>query len=146
MIAKRKLGLGLALVVIGAGGVFGIASASGDPDASSPPEALPDPPTTLTVRNGVTFGSALGVMSDAEVPDFVLTIATNGKVGYVKKADFLAPSLKGLTPEIIKRDYVVRTFPDGRTGYVNPKKRAPVPVYAIDGETVIGEFAFTEPG
>lgn len=101
MVVKRKLGLGLALVVIGAGGVFGIASASGDPDGTVPSQALPDPPTTLTVRNGVTFGPGAGVMSDAEVPDFVLAIATNGKVGYVKKADFLPPSLKGLTLDCV---------------------------------------------
>ncbi|MFT4125921.1 MAG: hypothetical protein QM662_06785 [Gordonia sp. (in: high G+C Gram-positive bacteria)] len=123
--AKKKTA-GVAVVgILLAGGVwFGISGAQGEPPAPGPESG--------TNSNGQTYGSAEGVNSDAELPDLIAVYATNGRLGYLKQADYLPPQRS--------LDDVLR-LPE-RAGELRAPGRT-VPVYAEDGKTVIGEFRFS---
>ena len=72
-----------------------------------------------------TYGSALGVMNDADLPDMISAYATNGRIGYIKKED-------SIPPEQTRDDVLGQQLPETRI----------VPVYDYDGTTVIGEFEY----
>jgi hypothetical protein len=73
-------------------------------------------------ERGQTFGSSAGV-AHADEPDLIEAIATNGKIGYVEKADLYGPEPE--SPEA-----AAANLPEDRT----------IAVYESDGVTVIGEF------
>jgi hypothetical protein len=97
---------------------------------SQPPatEALTDWPTNA---NGLTYGSALFATSPQDEPDLIAALATNGKVGYVYKSD-----LDGPAPSTPQEALSLQAASAGKTRVI--------PVYEVDGSTVIGEF-LTEP-
>lgn len=87
-------------------------------------------PETINVESGVntdgqSFGSGEGVESDADLPDLVAAIGTNGEVGYIEKTALHGPAA---TPS-----EAVASDPGART----------VPLYDKDATTVIGEFAIS---
>lgn len=74
-------------------------------------------------NRGQSFGTGEGVESDADLPDLIAAIGTNGEIGYIQKAALGGPAA---TPEqALASDSGSRT----------------VPLYEQDGRTVIGEFA-----
>ncbi|MCQ4118390.1 hypothetical protein [Rhodococcus tibetensis] len=85
-----------------------------------------------------SVGSVHGLgQSDAELPDLVLAYGTNGETGYVKSSALTtAPAT---VEEVTKLP--TTTLADGTT--VFSAGPSTVPLYAEDGVTVIGEFAFS---
>ena len=85
-----------------------------------------------TLPSGETLGHAPlpenARYEDGDLPDFIGAIATNGKLGYVRKDDLEEP-LPASPEEAV--EITLQQLEDG------PRS---VPVYADDGETVIGEF------
>jgi hypothetical protein len=84
--------------------------------------------------NGLTYGSALRANSPADEPDLIQTAATNGAVGYVYKRDLDKAdgneAAKGFTSPA---DALAWQATEGRRDHT-------IPVYTLDGVTVIGEF------
>lgn len=84
-------------------------------------------------ENGDTFGSAAAVSDPSNEPDLIRVLATNGKEGYAKKADLDAGAASN--PEEAREQAANAATAEDRS----------VPVYANDGETVIGEFVIQAP-
>ncbi|MFD4291878.1 hypothetical protein ACFWPA_04235 [Rhodococcus sp. NPDC058505] len=78
---------------------------------------------TGTNNRGQSFGSGEGIDADADLPDLIAAIGSNGEIGYIHKDALGGPAA---TPE-----QALATDPGART----------VPLYDTDGTTVIGEFA-----
>jgi len=97
------------------------------------PEATPSPSGTVIAspRNasGLTYGSDLDAASFADTPDLISAIADNGKLGYVMKTDIYSPAPNNPDDAISQNAQAQQT----RT----------IPVYAHDGETVIGKFTIS---
>ncbi|MFD6517107.1 hypothetical protein [Rhodococcus sp. NPDC060176] len=91
------------------------------------PSARAQAPESITIESGVngsgqSFGSGEGVESDADLPDLVAAIGTNGEIGYIKKGELGGPAS---SPE-----QALASNTGGRT----------VSLYDQDGQAVIGEF------
>lgn len=80
--------------------------------------------------NGQTYGSGALATSFQNEPDLIQVMTTNGKTGYAKRTD--------LEPAAAVNPAQAVAQAKAQGGAV----RAPVPVYASDGTTVIGHFAF----
>ncbi|MFJ7738838.1 metal ABC transporter substrate-binding protein [Lysinibacillus sp. NPDC097287] len=79
-----------------------------------------------TNENGQTYGPDMGDLNLGEIgePTLMLAEGENGTIGYVKKEDLNGPQPK--TPkEAVK---------------LNEAKPREIPLYDVDGETVIGKF------
>ena len=73
---------------------------------------------------GETYGPNMGNMMIIDEPDLILAQGENGIIGYAKKLELEGPKPK--TPEeAVKLN--------------NPPPRE-VPLYDVDGETIIGEY------
>lgn len=95
------------------------------PPPNSAPAAWP------SNASGQSYGSIQGVTSSASVPDLILVIATDGKVGYVHKAQWLAAT------QVVPADpaaAVAQAQSGGNTATTT------LPVYAQDGVTQVGVF------
>ncbi len=79
-----------------------------------------------TNENGQTYGPNMGDLNLSELrePDLMLAEDENGTNGYVKKEDLNGPQPK--TPEEAVK--------------LNEAKSREIPLYDVDGETVIGKF------
>lgn len=83
--------------------------------------------------NGQTYyNDTAGILSD-DYPDLVGVIATNGKEGYVYKEDLFDYS-PSCPEEAVKYMEVLKELNDQGIYFQI------IPVYAVDGETVIGDF------
>ncbi len=103
----------------------------GDPGAVTLPSPATGQANVAWPRNvhGQTYGSELRAATTDDLPDLILVIATNGKEGYVRRTDLYLPGPK--TPEeAANRD-------------TSSARR--IPVYEVDGVTVIGVFEI-DPG
>ncbi|PLX13903.1 MAG: peptidase M56 BlaR1 [Marinilabiliales bacterium] len=77
-------------------------------------------------ENGQTYGSDMYATSLDTVPDLVLAQDENGTVGYVRSVDLYGKQPK--TPEeAVKMN-------------LKPGSFRHIPLYAVDGKTVIGKF------
>jgi hypothetical protein len=75
--------------------------------------------------NGQTYGPNMGNMTSIlGDPDLMLAKGENGTIGYVKKVDLEGPQPK--TPEEAVK--------------LNKAKQREIPLYDVDGETIIGKF------
>jgi hypothetical protein len=83
-------------------------------------------------ENGMSYGSGAGIDADDPGPDLVAAHGTNGRCGFVRAAD-LEQEVPA-DPEEASA-YMADRDPDGRD----------VPLYALDGVTLIGSF-HTGPG
>ena len=83
----------------------------------------------LTNKDGKSYGKVAQNIILNE-PDLILAVGTNGKEGYIKKTDLYANEPK--TPE-----EAIRIQEDKIT---NNNLIRYIPLYEIDGKTVIGEF------
>lgn len=79
-----------------------------------------------TNENGQTYGPNMGDLNLGELgePDLMLAEGENGTIGYVKKEDLNGPQPK--TPEEAVK--------------LNKAKPREIPLYDVDGETVIDKF------
>ncbi|MEK4628137.1 metal ABC transporter substrate-binding protein [Solibacillus sp. FSL R7-0682] len=77
-------------------------------------------------ENGQTYGPDISGLNPGElgVPDLILAQGENGIIGYAKKVELEGPKPK--TPEEALK--------------LNNLPPRAVPLYAVDGETIIGEF------
>jgi hypothetical protein len=76
---------------------------------------------------GETYGSAAGLPL-AELPDLIEAYGTNGQVGYILKTDFERATGSNIgNPQ--------QAVAWGQTSGVQT-----IPLYAVDGKTVIGSF------
>lgn len=98
-------------------------------------EGTPMPMPRYSVNeNGMTFGSAADAPSIDLEPDLVRVVATNGREGYVLSSELAEVSgLNMASPaEAIERqENASRTIPT-------------LGVFAVDGQTVIGEFRLSK--
>lgn len=76
-------------------------------------------------NNGETYGSLLSEYTIGEAPDLISAVGTNGEEGYVRAED--------LTPEVSSIEEALEQ--EIENGEVRT-----IPLYDVDGETVIGEF------
>lgn len=116
-------------VALGLG--VGFATAAVAQNRSAPASSAQIPQVAFE-RNasGLTFGSAADANSPAREPDLIRAKGTNGKTGYVLKEELdVANGSSFTSPE------EALAWQESIEG-----KRIVVPVYAVDGETVIGEF------
>ncbi len=115
-------------LALGAGATFAAAAASGASDSTSlrPVQTVQ---THVFERNaaGQTFGSELDAATPADAPDLIEAYATNGALGYLKKAD-----LFGAGPASPQAALAAQV-----TG---PRV---IPVVARDGVTPVGVFELT---
>lgn len=79
-----------------------------------------------TNENGQTYGPDMGGVNPGELgaPDLILAKGENGIIGYAKKVELDGPMPK--TPEEALK--------------LNNLPPRAVPLYAVDGETIIGNF------
>ncbi|WP_143412146.1 hypothetical protein [Arabiibacter massiliensis] len=77
-------------------------------------------------ENGLEYGSLLSKKSVGHIPDLIKAVATNEEQGYIYKADWLA---------LGSNDFEAMVDAAQDPGYRY------IPVYDIDGTTVLGEFA-----
>lgn len=79
-----------------------------------------------TNGNGQTYAPNMGdlILGELGEPDLMLAEGENGTIGYVKKEDLNGPLPK--TPEEAVK--------------LNGAKPREIPLYDVDGETVIGKF------
>lgn len=134
-----------ASVVLAAGlGVVGGSAIATVPTLLSPAglhpqsgiQSIPKPePTYKSNAAGETYGSALNAISPATEPDLIQAVASNGKVGYVRKSELdradgstAAQSFKTPADALAWQQSV---------GLGDQT----VNVYAEDGTTVLGAFA-----
>ncbi|MGG3885307.1 hypothetical protein [Brevibacillus panacihumi] len=75
--------------------------------------------------NGETYGSALSAYTIGAEPDLISAVGTNGVEGYVRADD--------LTPKVSSIEEALEQ--NAENGDVRT-----IPLYAEDGETVLGEF------
>lgn len=81
--------------------------------------------------NGVTYGSGLDAVSAEDQPELIQVEATNGKVGYVYRADLEGPEPSSPAAAIALQK-------------ANAGKSRTLPVYSQDGVKQIGVF-LTDP-
>jgi hypothetical protein len=93
-------------------------------NASVPPVAWP------RNKNGLTYGSEMQAATTDQLPDLILAIATNGKEGYVRRLDLYrrGPALPA------------------QASAHNATSVRSIPVYAVDGTTVIGTYEIAPGG
>ncbi|MEH6945107.1 hypothetical protein [Bacillus sp. JJ722] len=76
-------------------------------------------------RKGQTYGSEVNAPSYEDRPDLISAVGIDGTTGYVKKEDFDGPQPR--TPEEAVK----------LTKEAKPRE---IPLYDVDGETIIGKF------
>lgn len=93
---------------------------------NSPTAKTPINPNFPKNQNGQTYGSASDATSPESEPDLIKAIGLDGTEGYVLKTDF--DGKKPRNPiEALEQQ---RNAPESRT----------IPLYDVDGKTVIGQF------
>ncbi len=73
--------------------------------------------------NGQTYGSGMNIDADNPGPDLIAAYGTNGAFGYVLATDRPQPATS-----------LVKDF-------TRQKTTTAIPLYEVNGETVVGEFA-----
>ena len=118
----RKSAILIGALVLGAG--IGSAFADGLPHVVSDSDEGRPKPTYERNSSGETFGSLSLAEVDADAPDLIAAIGTNGVQGYVRSVDVIPP-LPHSPEEAVKQN---------RTGV------RMLTLYASDGKTVLGLF------
>ena len=147
--AIRAAATGAVLFGVAVAGVLaGAASATGSNAPEAAPSVAAGAPAELKQRTpvyaenarGETYGSAMLAFQPADEPDLILAQATNGKVGYVRAAELDAASGAD-----IDRPKDALTWNSRLDAAASTGRLAAVPVYLVDGRTVIGVFEITNP-
>lgn len=123
---KPRLVAGVAIAVAAIGAGSGVAAAFAGPN-ERPSHGTPDKIAKIrTNESGQTYGSALGAMSDADLPDLILVVSDSGQIGYIRKRDLLAEPVPKSPEEALRMQAAQKD---------NPPR---FPVYSSDGTTRIG--------
>lgn len=129
----RKYASGAAMLAgIGAGMFGSVAVAGAVASTSNQAVATHLGATTDWPKNaqGLTYGSALNAVSPQDEPDLIQVQASNGKTGYVLRAD-LEPSAPKTPAEALAHQAAQQAA---------ALENATIPVYTSDGTTQIGIF------
>ena len=124
-------------VLLTLGLIAGFASVALGLGAQTAPSPAANEATTNWPTNarGQTYGSAALATCPEDEPDLILVLATNGKVGYVSRVEAQAVDGSSIkTPE----EALAWQATEGQKAHA-------LPVYDVDGTTVVGEFVI-EPG
>jgi len=92
-------------------------------------------------ENGQTYGSAMYAPSPDKEPDLILAEGVDGKEGYIYSSDLNA-DLPNNPEELLAYTAKMRKIWDNAPVGELVVART-IPLYAVDGKTVIGEFAVT---
>ncbi|OPX85589.1 MAG: hypothetical protein A4E53_03398 [Pelotomaculum sp. PtaB.Bin104] len=120
LLGIRTLIIGIALVTGIIAGAFGSGYAIAK-SVSAPVHVFPKN------ESGMTYGSDLDVTSIDEEPDLILAYGVDGTLGYV-----LFKDLEGEKPKTPQEALAQQSK--------NGDKVRQIPLYAVDGKTVIGVF------
>ncbi|SDS84568.1 hypothetical protein [Microterricola viridarii] len=128
VLALAGLGTGTAVAYVPT--LFAPAGLTAEGMQSKP---LPAPEYEMN-RQGLTYGSAVDAISPETEPDLIQAVATNGKEGFVRKTELdavngTAAQASFKSPE----DALKWQATEGAKDHV-------IPVYGVDGSTVLGEF------
>jgi len=124
---------GIRIVIIGFVFVIGIVAGTMAPDITNAttnnlsPVQVPSFPKN---ENGQTYGAAPDATSPETEPDLIKAIGVDGTYGYVMKTDLDGKMPKNPTEALEQQ----RNAPASRT----------IPLYDVDGKTVIGEFKISK--
>lgn len=126
----KRVTLGLILVAAVGAGSVSIAQSMADSHHQSQLKSKHEFPQN---EEGQAYGSAAEAESFDDIPDLVSAVGVDGAKGYIKSSDMFGDEPKN-PQEAIERQ----------------KNRIPgtryIPLYASDGETVIGKFKIEVPG
>lgn len=140
---KRPVMIVVSLAVTAALGMLGGAAIAAGPMLFSPAGVTPpagiqavpkDAPTYPANSSGETYGSAADAVSPETEPDLIQAVATNGEVGYVRKADL--DRANGTEASATFKSPADALKWQETVGSVDQT----IDVYARDGRTVIGTF------
>lgn len=125
---RRSVAITLGALTLGVSLAMVVSSEIGG--ASTGPVGLTPGATFPHNATGLTYGSSLGALDEAGVPDLVLVIATNGKHGYVYRS-----ALNAADGSNVSTLQGAAAWADGGATVSHT-----IAVYAQDGTTVIGAF------
>lgn len=100
---------------------FGIALANPNPEKIQAQVYLKN-------ENGQTYGSGLNAISIDTLPDLISAVGVDGTNGYVHSVDLIPPLAK-------TKEEALALQSKRKVGDIRK-----IPLYAVDGKTVIGEF------
>ncbi len=136
MTVSRRILIGAGCAVAALAGAAGgtVLAANGATSESRDISETRPAPSYAVNAHGETFGSAADASNREQEPDLIRAYATNGRLGYVRRtelevADGTTAALSFTSPE------QALAWQQERGG-----RSFPVPVYAEDGTTVVGEF------
>lgn len=133
--ARGTVAVASIVIVVLAVAIGGVAIAKGS-DSTSTQAAVQSATTDWPVNErGQTYGSEVKAQSEADVPDLVSVVATNGKHGYCLNSQLNA------TPEPPKTAEEAEAMMRAVLCEVTV-----IPVYESDGTTQIGVFEVGGPG
>ena len=130
--------LGFATTAVIAGQAFVPVAANSAAEINNNSVKMEEPPLTIAPeypvnKSGKTYGEIANVLPE-DYPDLIGVIATNGKEGYAYKEDFCDEYIAKSPEDAVRYMEKLKELND--RGYYFQA----IPVYDIDGETVIGEF------
>lgn len=129
MLIKRfgvqKIVIGMAFIAGIAVGTIGLGQAIASTESSSVPK---DVQIYQKNENGETYGSSLNARPQDKLPDLISAVGVDGTSGYVRASDLFGAMPK--TPEEALAQQSKRKVGEIRK----------IPLYDVDGKTVIGEF------
>lgn len=130
--------VGFAATAVIAGQAFVPVAASSAAEINNNSVKMEEPPLTIAPeypvnKSGKTYGGIANVLPE-DYPDLIGVIATNGKEGYAHKEDFCDEYIPKSPEDAVRYMEKLKELND--QGYYFQA----IPVYDIDGETVIGEF------
>ncbi|YCH06799.1 hypothetical protein ACTAQJ_17095 [Arthrobacter sp. alpha11c] len=130
----------LGAILLGGAGI-GVASATSQPTTTpqvapqAPAVVLSDAPIEKNAA-GQTYGLPTEVDGVSVEPDLIRAYATNDRIGYVNNNE---QKVATGDPSLFKSPEEALHWQANR-----PKGPVSIPVYDLDGVTVIGEFVFSE--
>jgi len=122
---------------VGVGAAYG-ASLAGPAGVSTEPGGPVAPrldPAYPTNDAGLTYGSVATANDPADEPELILATATNGRKGYVKKAD-----LADVTGENVANPGEAVAFQERMDKAAANGEVFYIPVYDVNGKAVVGQF------
>jgi hypothetical protein len=132
--AARKTIVAVAVILgLAIGVLCGTLVSAGHPDSGSALAATSSVVHWPENANGLSYGSALDATCPEDEPDLIQVVATNGKDGYVLRTDLeVAAGANLQTPQAALSEQAARAG-----------QSQALPVYELDGTTVIGVFEVT---
>jgi len=124
---------GVGIGIVAAANGIGTSAPAAAQNAVEPSSDLVDVPPARANASGQTYGSAINATTVEEIPDLVEAYGNNGKIGYLKKSDFIGPQPANPKEAAEYMERVEAEYPKT------------VPLYGPDGVTEIDTFTFQAP-